>query len=127
MMTVSSIGYAYYNNQITPTQQNSPVNMKMLSYMMPIMFMFVLNSFPAGLTFYYFVSNVVTIAQQLTIRKFVNEDKIKAILEENRKKNVEKPGKGSKFQQYLEKSLQAAEEAKKKQAEAEKKNRKGSN
>lgn len=127
MMTVSSIAYAYYNNQITPTQQNSPVNMKMLSYVMPIMFMFVLNSFPAGLTFYYFVSNIVTIAQQLTIRKFVNEDKIKLILEENRKKNVEKPGKGSKFQQYLEKSLQAAEEAKKKQAEAEKKNKKGSN
>lgn len=127
LMTVSSIGYAYYNNQITPTQQNSPINMKFLSYVMPVMFMFVLNSFPAGLTFYYFVSNVVTIAQQLTIRKFVDEDKIREILNENRKKNIEKPNKGSKFQQYLEKSLQAAEEAKKKQAEAEKKNKKRSN
>lgn len=115
LMTVSSIAYAYYNNQITPTQPG-PINMKFLGYVMPLMFMFVLNSFPAGLTFYYFVSNVVTIAQQLVIRRFVDEDKIKQILEENKKKNVGKP-KQNKFQKYLEKSLQAAEEAKKRQEE----------
>ena len=123
MMTISSIGYAYYNNQMTPNQPG-PVNMKFLGYVMPVMFMFVLNSFPAGLTFYYFVSNVVTIAQQLTIKRFVNEDKIKAILEDNRKKNAESPKKQTKFQQYLEKSLQAADEAKKKQAELEKRSKK---
>lgn len=119
MMTISSIGYAYYNNQITPNQPG-PVNMKMLSYIMPLMFMFVLNSFPAGLTFYYFVSNVVTIGQQLLIKKFVNEDKIRNILEENRKKNASGEKKQTKFQKYLEKSLQAADEAKKKQADLEK-------
>jgi YidC/Oxa1 family membrane protein insertase len=119
LMTVSSIGYAYYNNQITPTQPG-PVNMKMLSYIMPLMFMFVLNSFPAGLTFYYFVSNVVTIAQQLLIKRFVNEDKIRAVLDENRRKNASGEKKQTKFQKYLEKSLQAAEEAKKKQADLEK-------
>ena len=119
MMTISSIGYAYYNNQITPTQPG-PVNMKMLSYIMPLMFMFVLNSFPAGLTFYYFVSNVVTIGEQLLIKKFVNEDKIRNILEENRKKNASGEKKQTKFQKYLEKSLQAADEAKKKQADLEK-------
>ncbi|GGB81111.1 membrane protein insertase YidC [Dyadobacter sediminis] len=123
MMTASSIGYAYYNNQITPTQPG-PVNMKVLGYIMPLMFMFVLNSFPAGLTFYYFVSNVVTIAQQLLIKKFVNEDKIRNILEENRKKNANGEKKQTKFQKYLEKSLQAAEEAKKKQAELEKRTKK---
>jgi YidC/Oxa1 family membrane protein insertase len=123
MMTLSSIGYAYYNNQITPTQPG-PVNMKMLSYIMPLMFMFVLNSFPAGLTFYYFVSNVVTIGQQLLIKRFVNEDKIRAILEENRKKNANGERKQTKFQKYLEKSLQAADEAKKKQAELEKRAKK---
>lgn len=119
MMTISSIGYAYYNNQVTPTQPG-PVNMKMLSYVMPVMFMFVLNSFPAGLTFYYFVSNVVTISQQLLIKKFVNEDKIRNILEENRKKNLSGEKKQTKFQKYLEKSLAAADEAKKKQADLEK-------
>jgi len=123
MMTASSIGYAYYNNQITPTQPG-PVNMKVLGYIMPLMFMFVLNSFPAGLTFYYFVSNVVTIAQQLLIKKFVNEDKIRNILEENRKKNANGEKKQTKFQKYLEKSLQAADEAKKKQADLEKRAKK---
>jgi YidC/Oxa1 family membrane protein insertase len=123
LMTASSIGYAYYNNQITPTQPG-PVNMKVLGYIMPLMFMFVLNSFPAGLTFYYFVSNLVTIAQQLLIKRFVNEDKIRAILEENRKKNANGEKKQTKFQKYLEKSLQAAEEAKKKQAELEKRAKK---
>lgn len=120
MMTVSSIAYAYYNNQMTPTQ-SGPVNMKFLSYVMPLMFMFVLNNFPAGLTFYYFVSNVVTIGQQLLIRRFVDEDKIKKILDENRIKNAAGNKKQSKFQQYLEKTLQAGEEAKRKQAELEKK------
>ncbi|WAC14355.1 membrane protein insertase YidC [Dyadobacter pollutisoli] len=123
LMTASSIGYAYYNNQVTPTQPG-PVNMKMLGYIMPLMFMFVLNSFPAGLTFYYFVSNVVTIAQQLLIKRFVNEDKIRNILEENRKKNANGEKKQTKFQKYLEKSLQAAEEAKKKQADLEKRSKK---
>ncbi|MPR37047.1 membrane protein insertase YidC [Salmonirosea aquatica] len=120
MMTASSIAYAYYNNQMTPTQPG-PVNMKFLSYVMPLMFMFVLNNFPAGLTFYYFVSNVVTIGQQLIIRRFVDEDKIKRILDENRAKNANGQKKQSKFQQYLEKTLQAGEEAKKKQAELERK------
>ncbi|MCE6989977.1 membrane protein insertase YidC [Dyadobacter sp. CY323] len=123
LMTASSIGYAYYNNQITPTQPG-PINMKVLGYIMPLMFMFVLNSFPAGLTFYYFVSNVVTIAQQLLIKRFVNEDKIRAILDENRRKNANGEKKQTKFQKYLEKSLQAAEEAKKKQAELEKRAKK---
>jgi YidC/Oxa1 family membrane protein insertase len=119
LMTASSIAYAYYNNQTTP-QQPGPVNMKALSYIFPLMFMFVLNSFPAGLTWYYFVSNVVTIGQQLLIRNFVDETKIKAVLDENRKKIAAGGGKKSKFQEMLQKQLTAADEARK-QAEAAKK------
>ncbi len=118
LMTISSIAYAYYNNQTTPTQPG-PVNMKAMSYVFPLMFMFVLNSYPAGLTFYYFVSNVVTIAQQLLIRRFVDEDKIKAVLDENRRKNA--AGEGKKpggFQALLQKQLAAAEEARKQADEA---------
>ncbi|GAB2568398.1 membrane protein insertase YidC [Spirosoma areae] len=121
LMTASSIAYAYYNNQTTPTQPG-PVNMKALSYIFPVMFMFVLNSYPAGLTFYYFVSNVVTIAQQQLIRRFVDEDKIKAVLDENRRKNAaglgKKPGG---FQALLQKQLAAADEARKQADEAQRK------
>ncbi|GAB3938836.1 membrane protein insertase YidC [Larkinella terrae] len=123
-MTGSSLAYAYYNNQMTPAQPNSPINMKAMGYVFPLMFMFVLNSFPAGLTFYYFVSNVVTIAQQLLIRKFVDEDKIKAVLEENRKKFAKGDVKKSKFQDILQRSLQQAEEAKKQAEEAKKRTKK---
>ncbi|GAB3508668.1 membrane protein insertase YidC [Spirosoma knui] len=121
LMTASSIAYAYYNNQTTPTQPG-PVNMKALSYVFPLMFMFVLNSYPAGLTFYYFVSNVVTIAQQQLIRRFVDEDKIKALLDENRRKNA--AGEGKKpggFQALLQKQLAAADEARKQAEEAQRK------
>lgn len=121
MMTASSIAYAYYNNQMTPTQPG-PVNMKAMGYVFPLMFMFVLNSFPAGLTFYYFVSNVVTIAQQLLIRRVVDEDKLKAVLDENRRKiasgEVKKPGG---FQAMLQKQLQAAEDARKQADDAKRK------
>ncbi|GAB4020510.1 membrane protein insertase YidC [Spirosoma koreense] len=119
LMTASSIAYAYYNNQTTPTQPG-PVNMKALSYVFPLMFMFVLNSYPAGLTFYYFVSNVVTITQQQLIRRFVDEAKIKAVLDENRRKNA--TGQGKKpggFQALLQRQLAAAEEARKQAEEAQ--------
>ncbi|QMW05603.1 membrane protein insertase YidC [Spirosoma foliorum] len=121
LMTASSIAYAYYNNQTTPTQPG-PVNMKALSYVFPLMFMFVLNSYPAGLTFYYFVSNIVTITQQQLIRRFVDEDKIKAVLDENRRKNA--AGQGKKpggFQALLQRQLAAADEARKQAEEAQKK------
>jgi YidC/Oxa1 family membrane protein insertase len=96
--------------------------MKMMAYVTPVIFMFVMNSFPAGLSFYYFVSNLVTIGQQLAIRKFVNEDKIKALLDENRKKIAAGGGpKKSKFSQYLQTQLKTMEEQQKETAKNPKK------
>ncbi len=82
--------------------------------------MFVMNSFPAGLSFYYLVSNVVTILQQQVIRRFVNDDKIRSILEENRRKIASGEKKKSKFSDMLERSMKAADEAKKQADEAKK-------
>jgi len=122
LMTVSQLAYGYYNNQITPDQPGQPINMKMMAYITPVIFMFVMNSFPAGLSFYYFVSNLVTIGQQLAIRKFVNEDKIKALLDENRKKIAAGGGpKKSKFSQYLQTQLKTMEEQQKTSAKNPKK------
>jgi YidC/Oxa1 family membrane protein insertase len=121
-MTVSQLVYAWYNNQITPTQVQQPgmPDMRMLTYFMPVMFMFIMNSFPAGLSFYYLVSNVVTILQQQVIRRFVNDDKIRKILDENRKKIASGEKKKSKFSDILERSMRAAEDAKKQADEARK-------
>lgn len=125
LMTVSQLIYAKYNNQITPQQtQPGMPDMKMLTYAMPVMFMFIMNTFPAGLSFYYFVSNLVTIAQQQIIRRFVDDDKIKAILETSRQKIASGEKKKSKFSDMLEKSMKAAEESKKAAEEAKKKGKK---
>lgn len=114
LMTVSQLAYGYYNNQITPDQPGQPINMKMMAYFTPVIFMFVMNSFPAGLSFYYFISNLVTIGQQLAIRKFVDEDKIKLLLDENRKKIAAGGGaKKSRFSQYLQTQLKTIEETQK--------------
>jgi YidC/Oxa1 family membrane protein insertase len=121
LMTVSTLIYTWQNNQLSSV--TGP--MKSMSYIMPVIFLFVLNSFSAGLTFYYFVSNLVTFAQQAVIRRFVDEDKIKLILEENRKKNLAGGGGGkkSRFMSKLEEAMKASEETRRK-AEEEKKKRK---
>ncbi len=108
LMTLSTILYTWSNSQVTTIQ--GP--MKTLQYIMPVMFLFFLNSYSAGLTFYYFVSNVVSFGQIALFRKFIDEDKIKKALEENKKKNANK--KKSKFQQRLEEAMKANENAKKK-------------
>jgi len=107
LMTASTILYTWSNSQVTTVQ--GP--MKTMQYMMPVVFMFVLNSFPAALSFYYFVSNLVTFGQQVLIRRFVDEEKIRQILDENKKKSGSK--KKSKFQQRLEDAMKASEETKK--------------
>lgn len=120
LMTVSTLIYTWQNNQLSSVQ--GP--MKSMSYVMPLIFLFVLNSFPAGLTFYYFVSNLVTFAQQAVIRRFVDEDKIKAILDENRKKNQSGTGKKSRFMAKLEEAMKASEETRRKTEEERKKRKK---
>ena len=121
LMTVSQLAYGYYNNQITPDQPGQPINMKMMAYVTTVIFMFVMNSFPAGLSFYYFISNLVTIGQQLAIRKFVNEDKIKALLDANRAKIKAGGGaKKSRFSSYLQNQLKTMEEQQKAAADQKK-------
>jgi YidC/Oxa1 family membrane protein insertase len=77
--------------------QDQP-GMKMMTYMMPIMFMLILNSFPAGLTYYYFLANILTYFQNLLSSRFIDENAVLARLADNRKKPVKK----SKWQQRLE-------------------------
>lgn len=93
--------------------------MKSVMYIMPIMFLFVLNNFAAALTYYYFVANLITFGQQLVIRRMIDEDKIKQILEENKKRNANK--KKSKFQARLEEAMKASKEKADSQSKKKKK------
>jgi YidC/Oxa1 family membrane protein insertase len=110
LMTASTLVYTWQNNQLSSVQ--GP--MKSMSYIMPVMFMFILNSFSAGLSFYYFVSNLVTFGQQAIIKRFVDEDKIKAIMDDHKKKMLAGGnGKKSSFMSKLEQAMKASEEARK--------------
>lgn len=108
LMTASTLLYTWYNNQMNPTTVTGP--MKTISYIMPITFLFFLNSFASGLTLYYFVSNLVTIGQQMIIARFVDEKKLHQVLEENKRKNVNKPM--SRMQQRLQEAMKSKETAK---------------
>ncbi|MFN8239491.1 MAG: membrane protein insertase YidC [Bacteroidales bacterium] len=72
--------------------------MKVMMYMMPIMFMLILNNFSSGLTYYYFLANMLTYIQNVISKRFIDADKVLATLEENKKKPLQK----SKWQQRLE-------------------------
>ncbi|MEL6413129.1 MAG: membrane protein insertase YidC, partial [Bacteroidota bacterium] len=102
LMTGSTILYTWSNNELAASQDGP---MKMMTYLMPLTFMFILNSFPAGLSFYYFVSNLVTFGQQSLIKRFVDEDKLLKKLEANRVANKDR--KKSRFQLRLEEAMKA--------------------
>ncbi|KAA9345982.1 membrane protein insertase YidC [Adhaeribacter soli] len=104
LMTASTILYTWGNNQVSTMQ--GP--MKFYSYLMPFIFMFIVNSMPAGLSFYYFVSNLVTFGQQAVIRKFVDDDKIRQRLEENKTKLKDKKPGG--FAQRMQEAMRIAAE-----------------
>jgi YidC/Oxa1 family membrane protein insertase len=72
--------------------------MKWVMYLMPVIFLGVLNNYSSGLSYYYFLANMITFGQQFLIRKFVDEDAIHRKIQENKKKPVTK----SKFQERLE-------------------------
>lgn len=112
LMTISTLVYTWYNNQMSAASMQGP--MVAMSYVMPVIFMFVLNSLPAGLSYYYFISNVITIGQQLLIKSFVDEDKIRLQLDNNKVKLAAEPAKQNRFMKRLEDAMKQQEELKKK-------------
>ena len=96
LMTITTI-ISTHMNQASMNSQAMP-GMKTMMYLMPVMFLFILNSYSSGLSYYYFLANVITIGQTYLIRYFVDEDKIHLQLQANKKKPVQK----SNFQKRLE-------------------------
>jgi YidC/Oxa1 family membrane protein insertase len=97
LMTVSTILTMRLSDQTGASASQMP-GMKGMMYIMPVMFMLILNNFSAGLTYYYFLANIITFGQNLIVKRFfVDESAILKKLEENKKK----PAKKSKFQTRL--------------------------
>ena len=111
---ITSFFISIYSMSMTP-DQNNPV-LKYMPYFFPIILLFVFNSLPAGLTWYYTVSNIITLVLQFVIQNYIiNHDKILAKMEVNRKK----PKKQSKWQERLEQM----QEQQKKMKDTQNKNR----
>lgn len=95
-----------------PTQEGMPDMSKMMKYMMyfsPIMMLFFFNNYASGLSLYYFVSNLITIGIMLVIKNFIiDEDKIHARIQENKKK----PKKENRFQKKMKEMMEQAEKQK---------------
>lgn len=91
LMAVSTIIYTRMNSQMMSTGTQMP-GMKTMMYFMPVMLLFFFNGYASGLSYYYFLTNVITFGQMYAFRFMIDEDKIKAKIEENKKKPVKKSG-----------------------------------
>ncbi len=99
LMTVSTIMYTYLNNQMMSGQTQQMPGMKTMMYIMPVMFLGIFNGYASGLSYYYFLANVITFGQMFVFRYAINEDKLRAKIELNKKKPAKKK---SAFQKRLE-------------------------
>jgi len=105
LMTISTLLYTRMNSQMSGPQM---AQMKWMMYLMPIMFLGFFNNYASGLSYYYFLANMVTFGQQFVMRKyFIDETAILAQIESNKKKPVKK----SKFQKRLEDMAKKQQEA----------------
>jgi len=107
LMTVTTILSTKLNMANTATtDQPGGEMMKWMMYLMPVVFMFMFNSYASGLTYYYFISTLITVIQTYVIRGMVDEKKLLAQLHAKRSSNAKKPAKKSGFMDRLEKMQQ---------------------
>lgn len=100
LMTASTLLYTYINNrQMQQAQGNQAMpGMKLMMYLMPIMFLGIFNSYSAGLSYYYLLVNLFSFLQMYIFKISINEDRLRRKIEQAKKKPVKK----SNFQKRLE-------------------------
>lgn len=99
LMTITTFIYTYVNNKQMDYSSNPQMKpMKWMMYLMPIMFFGIFNNYSSGLSYYYMLVNIITFIQMFIFRRMIDEDKVRATIEENKKK----PQKKSNFQKRLE-------------------------
>ena len=106
LMTISTLIYTKIQNEVS----GATGQMKYIGYIMPVIFLGVLNSYASGLTYYYLLLNLITFAQQAILKRSIDENKLHAQIAENKQKGGKTK---SKFQQRLE-EMQAAQNKRKK-------------
>ena len=113
MMTVTNVLYMRHTMAATNTGQQQMPGMKHMPVIMSVFMFFFLNSFPSGLTYYYFLSTLMTVVIMFIFKKTVNEEKILAQLEANKNKPRKKSGFMARMAELQkQQELQAKERAK---------------
>jgi len=120
LMTVCNIAYTYITMQSQATDPNMKF-MKYMMYAMPLMFLFIFNDYAAGLSYYYLVSLFFTIFQTMIFRWTLDDKKMLAEIEANKKKKAGKPKSG--FMERLEKMQREQQRLAREQAKAAQKRR----
>ena len=92
LMTIVNVIYTKYNMSMTDTGSQTMPGMKYMPIFMSVFMFFFLNNYPAGLNYYYFLSTLITISLTFVMKQVINEDKILAQLEANKKKPKKKSG-----------------------------------
>lgn len=99
LMTVTTILYTWINQRQTAAMQTQQMpGMKLMLYIMPIMFLGLFNSYSAGLSYYYMLVNIITFLQMYLFKVFLDDDKLRKQIEKAKLKPVKK----SNFQKRLE-------------------------
>lgn len=91
LMTITNIIYTRINMQNQPGGAAMP-GMKWMMYLMPVMFLFFFNDYASGLSYYYFLSLLITIIQTYVCRMVIDENKVRAEMIANTKKPRKKSG-----------------------------------
>ncbi len=104
LMAGSLFAVSYISSQQTSSQPQMAGMKFMTLYMMPVMMLFWFNGNSSGLSYYYFLANIITVGQTLVIRRMIDDTKIQAIMNANASKKSN--GKKSKFQARYEELLQ---------------------
>ena len=105
LMTVTTMLSMRYNNQASAGSSQMP-GMKTMMYIMPVMFMLILNNFSAGLTYYYFLANVITLGQNLIFKQYVDEEKILKKINSRKSKPKKKSGFAKRLEELQKKQKQ---------------------
>ncbi|MDR1880105.1 MAG: membrane protein insertase YidC [Tannerellaceae bacterium] len=116
LMTITNIVYTKFNMEMTNTGQQQMPGMKMMMYLMPLMFLVFFNQSASALSYYYFISTLITVLQTVLFRYMINEEKLLAKLEANKKKPARKSG----FMKRLEEAQRQQQETLRKQQQKKK-------
>ena len=120
LMTITNVIYTKFNMDQAGTGQEQMPGMKTMMYIMPFFMLIFLNSYPAGLNFYYFISTLITVLQTVLFRYFLDEKALLAKLEANKKDPAKKKKSG--FMERLEEA-QRKQQALLKEQQKQKKRR----